>query len=195
MQAAPVDGVDIRSESAGTGPAIVLVHGWTCDTSSWREQLPVFDDDYHAIALDLPGHGQSEPPADGRFSMDAFARAVEAVRAEAGTDEIVLVGHSMGAVVIKQYAILYQDRVAGLAAVEGPLDLSAFGNVATPPVLSPEARQAMIRGLFVPETSPDRYGHILEMMLGAPVFSIVPQCPVPGRQSSSMESSTEPVGD
>src|ERR1019366_7625175 len=76
---------------------------------------------YHVVTLDLPGHGQSESPASGKFSMDLFARAVEAVRDEANADKVVLVGHSMGVPVVRQYARLYPQHVAGLVAVDGPL--------------------------------------------------------------------------
>jgi pimeloyl-ACP methyl ester carboxylesterase len=171
-RAASVDGIDIHSVSAGTGPTIVFVHGWTCDTSSWREQLPAFDDDYRVIALDLPGHGQSGAPADGVFSMELFARAVEAVRAEAGADRIVLVGHSMGAPVIRQYALDFPEHVAAVVAVDGPLDVRAFGGRGGGPgpaiAVTTEMRENMIRGMFVPETPPALQQHILDMMLGAP---------------------------
>src|SRR5207244_1234309 len=105
LRAASVDGLKIHSSSTGQGPrTLVFVHGWTCDSSSWVEQVPAFAKSYRVITLDLPGHGQSDSPADGKFSMDLFARAVEAVREEAKADKIVLVGHSMGAPVIRQYA-------------------------------------------------------------------------------------------
>ena len=169
-QAASVDGIDIHSTSAGTGPTIVFVHGWTCDTTSWREQLPAFDDDYRVIALDLPGHGQSGSPADGQFSMELFARAIEAVRAEAGADRIVLVGHSMGAPVIRRYALDYPERVAGLVAVDGSLDIRGFGGRGGGAgfAVTPEMRENMIRGMFVEETPAPLQQHILDMMLGAP---------------------------
>jgi pimeloyl-ACP methyl ester carboxylesterase len=167
-RAASIDGFDIHTVSAGSGPTIVFVHGWTCDTSSWREQMPAFDDDYRVIALDLPGHGMSGSPSDGAFSMALFARAVEAVRAEAGAERIVLVGHSMGAPVIRQYALDFPEHVAGLVAVDGPLDVRAFGGRGggAAPALSPEMRESMIRGMFVPETAPELQQHILDMMLG-----------------------------
>ena len=102
--AATVDGLNIHSTTTGTGPAtLVLVHGWTCDESSWAGQVPALAKKYRVITVDLPGHGRSGAPADGKFSMDLFARAVEAVRAEARANRIVLVGHSMGAPVIRQY--------------------------------------------------------------------------------------------
>src|SRR5262245_57244037 len=135
--AATVDGMKINSSSVGTGPTIVFVHGWTCDSSSWTGQVPAFSKDHRVITLDLPGHGQSGSPKDGKLSMDLFARAVEAVRAEAGADRIVLVGHSMGAPVIRQYAHLYPDHVAGLVAVDGPLDVRPFAAANLPPGFPP----------------------------------------------------------
>ena len=57
--------------------------------------------------------------------MDLFARAVEAVRAEARRDRLVLVGHSMGTPVIRQYARLYPQRVAALVLVDGVVVLGA----------------------------------------------------------------------
>src|SRR5690606_16146848 len=113
---------------------IVFVHGWTCDETSWAEQVQAFADDYRVITLDLPGHGRSDVPAREDFSMDLFAGAVEAVRAEAGADKVVLVGHSMGAPVIRQYALTHPERVAGLVAVDGPLDLRGIDGF-IPPVV------------------------------------------------------------
>src|SRR5207253_654449 len=125
-QAASVGGVPIHYAVKGHGRTVVFVHGWTCDMSSWDAQVPEFSKAYRVITLDLPGHGRSAGPADGKFSMTLFAEAIEAVRAEVGARKIVLVGHSMGAPVIRQYALLHADRVAGLVAVDGPLDMRAF---------------------------------------------------------------------
>jgi pimeloyl-ACP methyl ester carboxylesterase len=180
--AATVDGLTIRSTSVGAGPTIVFVHGWTCDSSSWTGQVLEFAKDYRVVTLDLPGHGRSASPPDGKLSMDLFARAVEAVRAEAGAgaERIVLVGHSMGAPVIRQYAHLYPERVAGLVAVDGPLDLRAF--LATPPpgfpppLTGPEgraAREGMIRSMFIAETPAALQDKILTMMLSAPEATAV----------------------
>lgn len=171
--AASVDGVNIYSASSGSGKAtVVLVHGWTCDSSSWDAQVPVLSKHYRVITIDLPGHGRSGAPKDGKFSMELFARAVEAVRAEAKADKIVLVGHSMGAPVIRQYARLYPGHVAGLVAVDGPLDMRQFGEGFKPPSLTgPEgikAREGMIRGMFTPQTPPALQQKILAMMLKAP---------------------------
>jgi pimeloyl-ACP methyl ester carboxylesterase len=171
--AATVDGLKIHSSSAGSGSTtLVFVHGWTCDSTSWAAQVPALAKKYRVLTLDLPGHGQSGSPKDGKFSMDLFARAVEAVRAEAGTDKIVLVGHSMGAPVIRQYARLFPQHVAALVAVDGPLDMRQFpAEFKPPPLAGPEglkAREGMIRGMFTPQTPPDVQQKVLAMMLKAP---------------------------
>jgi len=177
--AASVDGLKIHSASAGKGQTtLVFVHGWTCDSTSWAAQVPVLAKKYRVITLDLPGHGQSGSPADGKFSMDLFARAVESVREEARVDKIVLVGHSMGAPVIRQYARLYPQHVIALVAVDGPLDMRNFGQpqrggaaFAPPPVTGPDGlknRETMIRSMFTPHTPQPLQQQILTMMLKAP---------------------------
>ena len=172
--AANVDGLKIHSAATGQGKqTIIFVHGWTCDSSSWAAQVPEFSRKYRVVTVDLPGHGQSDSPADGKFSMDLFARAVEAVRGEVGADKIVLVGHSMGAPVIRQYARLYPQRVAGLVAVDGPLDLRQFGRPGggMPSMTGADGlknREAMIRTMFTPETPAPLQQQILTMMLHAP---------------------------
>jgi pimeloyl-ACP methyl ester carboxylesterase len=176
--AATVDGLRIHSASHGNGKAtLVLVHGWTCDSSSWDGQVPELAKKYRVITLDLPGHGKTGAPADGKFSMDLFARAVEAVRAESGVDKVVLVGHSMGAPVIRQYARLYPGHVAGLVAVDGPLDIRQFPADFKPPVLTGaegrKTREGLIKGMFTPQTPVALQQKILAMMLAAPEATAV----------------------
>jgi len=175
LAAASVDGIPIHSSSAGKGPTLVFVHGWTCDSTSWAAQVPAFDKKYRVITLDLPGHGQSGSPKDGMLSMDLFARAVEAVRVEAHAQKVVLIGHSMGAAVIRQYAHLFPDRVAGLVAVDGPLDMRGFATPAAgqgpPPVTGPDGlknRETMIRSMFTPNTPAPVQQQVLSMMLAPP---------------------------
>ena len=162
--AATVDGLKIHSAVTGQGKqTVIFIHGWTCDSSSWQSQVPEFARKYRVVTVDLPGHGKSGSPADGKFSMDLFARAVEAVREEVKADKVVLVGHSMGAPVIRQYARLYPQHVAALVAVDGPLVMTGFGGAARgdgpprPQMTGPEglkARENMIRGMFTPQTPP-----------------------------------------
>lgn len=171
--AATVDGISIHSTVRGHGPkTIVFVHGWTCDESSWRFQVPVFEKNYRVITLDLPGHGKSGSPAKGPLTMALFARSIEAVRVEAGAGKIVLVGHSMGTPVIREYARMYPANVAGLVPVDGVLHLSGSRNAPNPDRMKgPEGlknREAMIRSMFGPSATPAIQQQILKMMLAAP---------------------------
>jgi len=171
--AASVDGVVIHSTVRGSGPkTIVFVHGWTCDESSWREQVPFFEKNYRVITLDLPGHGKSGSPKSGPLSMELFAKSIEAVRVEAKAGKIVLVGHSMGTPVIRQYARMYSSNVAALVPVDGVLHLSGSPNAPNPDGMKgPEGlknRETMIRGMFGKSATPAIQDHILKMMLAAP---------------------------
>src|SRR5712691_1441856 len=80
---ASLDGARIHYQSYGKGPeALVLIHGWSCNLDYWRDQIPDFQKRNRVIAIDLPGHGQSEKP-QLVYSMDLFARAVDAVLRDA----------------------------------------------------------------------------------------------------------------
>jgi pimeloyl-ACP methyl ester carboxylesterase len=169
--AATVDGIDIHWTSAGSGAqTIVFVHGWTCDESSWQGQVPELSRRFRVITLDLPGHGKSGSPKDGKFSMALFARAVEAVRADAKVERAVFAGHSMGTPVIRQYALMHPKRVAGLVLVDGLVQVAGAAPPFTPPAMVGEAglkaRESMVRGMFGPATTPALQEHILKMMLG-----------------------------
>src|SRR6185369_14791953 len=104
MSAASVDGINIHSTVTGAGPkTVILVHGWTCDETTWSEQVGALAARYRVVTLDLPGHGKSGAPKDGKLSMDLFARAIDAVREEVDAGRVTLVGHSMGTPVVIQY--------------------------------------------------------------------------------------------
>src|ERR1041385_2183998 len=115
------DGVKLHYKSLGFGTtAVVFVHGWSCDLTFWRAQVPAVDGRVRAIFLDLPGFGRSDRP-DVAYTMDYFAGAVEAVLRAAGVERAVLVGHSMGAQVVRQYYRRYRARVVALVVVDGAL--------------------------------------------------------------------------
>ena len=151
----------------GAGPTLVFVHGWTCTEQSWSRQVPFFSRRYRVVTLDLPGHGRSDAPAHGDFSIASFARAVEAVRAAVHAERVVLVGHSMGATVIRRYALDHPDRVAGLVAVDGPLDVRPFAEHSISPApMTITARRQLVDGMFGPSISRRTRNRITTMMMG-----------------------------
>ena len=173
---ATLNGAKIHYQSYGQGTdAFVLVHGWSSNLEAWGHQIPALAKRGRVIALDLPGHGKSGSPASGMLSMELFARAVEAVRSEAGVDKVVLVGHSMGTPVIREYARLYPQHVTALVAVDGmfvaPAGAGGRGAMPSMNLTGPTglaARETMIRGMFGTNTPRDVQDKVLKMMLGAP---------------------------
>ena len=116
-----LDSSRIHYQSYGKGTAaLVLIHGWSCNLDNWRDQVPDLAKRGRVIALDLPGHGKSDKP-ELTYSMDLFARAVEAVMGDAGVQRAVLVGHSMGTPVARQFYRKYPGKTLAIVVVDGPL--------------------------------------------------------------------------
>jgi pimeloyl-ACP methyl ester carboxylesterase len=112
------DGVQIRYEFRGKGePTLIFVHGWSCDRSYWREQLPYFAKKYRVVAIDLAGHGESGLNRKA-WTLGAFGDDVAAVAAQLSLKQIVLIGHSMGGSVIVKAAPKIPAQVIGLVAVD-----------------------------------------------------------------------------
>jgi len=198
-EAATVDGLKIHATVTGAGRTTVfLVHGYTCDDTTWTEQVPMLEKQFRVVTLDLPGHGRSDTPKVEQFSMGLFARAIEAVRVEVKAERIVLVGHSMGTPVIAMYAHLYPQRTAALVFVDGlmPQPTSPAGSAA-PANGGPsmpgarmggpngrQSREAMIQRFFVPNTATAVRQKVLHMMLAAPEATAV----------GAMNASADPAG-
>ncbi len=112
------DGTPISYEVYGAGePALVFVHGWSCDARYWREQVPFFSRTHRVVVLDLAGHGHSGMGRT-KYTMGAFGEDVRAVVEAAGSRRVILIGHSMGGSVVAEAARLLPGRVAGLIGVD-----------------------------------------------------------------------------
>ncbi len=118
---ATLDGARIHYQNYGKGrEALVLIHGWSCNLDYWRDQVPDLAKRNRVIALDLPGHGQSDKPKLA-YSMDLFARAVDAVMRDAKVERGVLVGHSMGTPIARQFYRKYPRKTLAIVIVDGGL--------------------------------------------------------------------------
>src|SRR2546425_2179191 len=116
-----LDGARIHYVNYGKGSdALVLIHGWTCNIDNWRDQIPDFEKRNRVIAIDLPGHGQSDKPQVA-YSMELFARAVDAVMRDAHVERAVLVGHSMGTPIARQFYRKYPQKTLAIVIVDGAL--------------------------------------------------------------------------
>jgi len=97
---------------------VLLVHSLAGNAGQWTEQLGHLRRSHRAIAVDLRGHGRSEPPEDGDYSLAGMADDIAAVAETLGLERFVLVGHSMGGGVALTYAGRHPDRVAALVLVD-----------------------------------------------------------------------------
>jgi virginiamycin B lyase len=122
---ASADGVEIAYDIEGRGePALVFIHGWAYDRRLWDAQVAAFRKTHRVIRLDLAGHGESGRTRKA-WTMEAFGDDVAAVVRAAGLPRVVLVGHSMGALVALEAAARLKDRVAAVIPVDELLDAEA----------------------------------------------------------------------
>lgn len=99
----------------GSGPAVVLLHGFPLAGSIWEEQMRHLAQGYRVILPDLPGHGGSAPLADP--TIEGMADAVLALLDHLQIGQAAVAGHSMGGYVALAMQELAPERVAGLALV------------------------------------------------------------------------------
>jgi pimeloyl-ACP methyl ester carboxylesterase len=124
---------------AGSGPAVVLVHGLGGSRHTWRELIGPLSQRHTVIALDLPGHGDSEAPP-GDYSPGAHAAAIRDLMVALGISSAALVGHSLGGGIAVQFAYQFPDNVSRLVLISS----GGFG-----PGVTPLLRAAMLPGAEV----------------------------------------------
>jgi pimeloyl-ACP methyl ester carboxylesterase len=113
------DGVRLAYEEAGnqSAPALVFVHGWTCNRSHFAPQVERFSSRYRCISLDLRGHGESDAPQQ-EYTIEAFAEDAAWSCDELQVPEAVFVGHSMGGAVVLALSQQRPDLVRALALLD-----------------------------------------------------------------------------
>jgi pimeloyl-ACP methyl ester carboxylesterase len=181
------DGVHIEYHVYGSGePAVVLVHGWSCDSNYWKEQLGALKAKYTTVTVDLAGHGASGANRT-EWSMGNFGEDVAAVVRQLQNRKIVLVGHSMGAPVTLEAARRIGDRVIGIVAVDS---LKTIGQPVMPEaqlekVLKPfrddfiaQTRQFVTGNFFTDDADPQFVQKVAYDMSLSP-----PQVAVPSMQA------------
>lgn len=104
LQRARVTFGHLEWREAGQGPALVLLHGIGSGAASWQAQLEAFAPRHRVIAWDAPGYGDSSPlPIDRPLAAD-YARALDALLDALAVRELMLVGHSLGAMIAAAFA-------------------------------------------------------------------------------------------
>lgn len=141
------DQVALSAEAVGEGPPIVLCHGITATRRQvLHGSLALPRQGFHVVSYDARGHGESDPAPEGSgYGYPSLVADLESVVSEtAGSEPVVLVGHSMGAHTIVSYALERPQRVAGLVVV-GPVYAGSLDREGVERVLA--SWDALARGL------------------------------------------------
>jgi pimeloyl-ACP methyl ester carboxylesterase len=138
------DGSEIQIEFYGpshsnreNAPTLILTHGWGPDSTVWYYAKKQLTDQFRVVVWDLPGLGKSKKPQNRDYSLEKYARDLEAVLAQVDDQPVILLGHSMGAMILLTFCRLFPEhlgqRVAGLILVDGtytnPLKTTTFSKL------------------------------------------------------------------
>jgi pimeloyl-ACP methyl ester carboxylesterase len=117
-RAATVDGVKLHYLTAGHGPAVILLHGYTQTSRMWRPIIPQLAEKFTVIAPDLPGIGDSDVPADDQISMIIAAKQIHELVRSLKIDRARVVGHDIGLMVAYAYAAQFPRETEKLAVMD-----------------------------------------------------------------------------
>jgi pimeloyl-ACP methyl ester carboxylesterase len=107
----------VAYRSTGSGPPLVLLHGFLCDSRAWRCQLEGLAEDFRVFAWDAPGAGESSDPPDG-FTLTDWADCLAGFLDAVGVVEANLVGLSWGGLLAQEFYRLYPSRVLRLVLAD-----------------------------------------------------------------------------
>ncbi|MDH4218871.1 MAG: alpha/beta hydrolase, partial [Candidatus Aminicenantes bacterium] len=176
MDKAPsADGVLIHFQVQGQGePALVFIHGWSADLSYWDKQFAHFTETYKVVALDLAGHGDSGIERKD-WTVEAYSKDVEAVVKMLDLGSVILIGHSLGGLVMIEAACRIPERIKGLIGVDTLVDfemsipqdeidgwLEAFRSDFV------QSTEEYVRSLFPQNADPDLVARVVADMVAAP---------------------------
>jgi pimeloyl-ACP methyl ester carboxylesterase len=168
------DGTRIAyTDAGGEGPALVLVHGITESHRAWDPLLPALTDRWHVVALDLRGHGDSD--RNDPYDPITLASDVAAVVNATGVEDPLMVGHSLGGVVVSAYGGAGHPARA-IVNVDQPIALGGFKE-------SLEPIEPMLRG------SPEEFATAIGL-----VFSVL-DGPLPAVERARLDAISSPEQD
>jgi pimeloyl-ACP methyl ester carboxylesterase len=141
---ADIDGVRIHYQEKGTGTPLILIHGYTSSTYSWKDVFEPLAKTFRVIAVDLKGFGFSGKP-DGDYTRRAQAILVSHLLEHLNIQKAWLCGNSMGGEVALNVALANPDRVAGLILIDsGGVQVKGSGSLAPRYLLVPVVGRVLI---------------------------------------------------
>jgi haloalkane dehalogenase len=110
-----VNGMTIAYREVGSGPPVLLLHGWPTSSFLWRNVMVPIGRANRVVAPDLPGFGGSDKPLDVQYDFDLFESTIDALLAALDIDEVGLAVHDLGGPVGVHWAVHRPQRVTKLA--------------------------------------------------------------------------------
>jgi pimeloyl-ACP methyl ester carboxylesterase len=120
QQLVPANGIRINAVTGGSGPPILLLHGWPETWWEWHHVMPLLADHFSVVAIDLRGAGFSDCPQGG-YDKATMARDAHEVMIALGHDRYAVCGHDIGGMVALAQAAIHRDAVSHLAVLDVPL--------------------------------------------------------------------------
>ncbi|SEJ85096.1 Pimeloyl-ACP methyl ester carboxylesterase [Dyadobacter sp. SG02] len=177
------NGTPISYNVYGSGPATLLfVHGSFIDQTYWKEQVSFFKEKYKVVTMDLAGHGESGTNRE-EWTLRGMAEDVVNLIKELRLDDVVLIGHSLGANLILMAATAFPEPVIGFIAVDN------FKNLATP--LPPEYDSQVTE---IIESSKKAYADTNEHYARMALFTAGTPQWITDKVVSAFRNSYEPMG-
>lgn len=110
-----VDDLTLAYRELGSGPPVLLLHGWPTSSFLWRDVMPPIARRNRVVALDLPGFGRSDKPPDVRYSFEFFERTLDGFLAALDIQDVAIAVHDLGGPVGLHWAAHRPERVTKLA--------------------------------------------------------------------------------
>src|ERR1700675_4234679 len=114
------EGADIFVRWGGSGPVVVLIHGYAENSDSWAPLAADLMKDHTVVVPDLRGIGKSSKPESG-YDEKTQAKDIRAVVIGLGYDKTSVVAHDIGNAVAYAYAAMYPDKVERLVVLDAPI--------------------------------------------------------------------------
>ena len=160
--------VELGPALKGRLSPIVFVHGAGGSHQIWCHQLRALGERRKAIALDLPGHGDSN--GSGADRIDGYRDLLKEFLAERGLHLTILVGHSMGGAITQSFALAYPDQLAAIVLVGTGARLRVHPKIFAALADDPASAVGIItRSARAPDASPEEIEQDVEAMLRTPV--------------------------
>jgi pimeloyl-ACP methyl ester carboxylesterase len=140
------NGISMHIAEAGSGPLVVLHHGFPGLWYSWRHQLPALAAaGYHAVAVDQRGYGRSDRPVDpALYDADYVANDMLGLLDALGEEKAIFVGHDFGAQLVWNLSVRHPERVSAVVGMACPydFDLAGRGGMGSKPKQADDGFQA-----------------------------------------------------